>query len=128
MVPHRNASMTCCCWRCWADEMKASHLLLLSLQRHLPSYAPAVSFFSDYYKVDKRVLDLLEFCILREQVVQLNLLIVLDQEQIQRWRNEITLIISNLEKIKTYCEGDVKATMNVMLKISGMDMVDEVPF
>ena len=34
----------------------------------------------------------------------------------------------NLEKIKTYCEGDVKATMNVMLKISGMDMVDEVPF
>jgi hypothetical protein len=34
----------------------------------------------------------------------------------------------NIEKIKTYCEGDVKATMNVMLKISGMDMVDEVPF
>jgi len=34
----------------------------------------------------------------------------------------------NLEKIKTYCEGDVEATMNVMLKISGMDMVNEVPF
>jgi DNA polymerase elongation subunit (family B) len=34
----------------------------------------------------------------------------------------------NIEKIKTYCEGDVKATMNVMLRISGMSMVDEVPF
>ena len=34
----------------------------------------------------------------------------------------------NIEKIKTYCEGDVEATMNVMLKISGMDMVNEVPF
>jgi len=34
----------------------------------------------------------------------------------------------NLEKIKTYCEGDVKATMNVMLKISGMVMFDDVPF
>jgi DNA polymerase elongation subunit (family B) len=29
----------------------------------------------------------------------------------------------NLEKIKEYCEGDVKATMNVMLKISNMDIL-----
>jgi DNA polymerase elongation subunit (family B) len=34
----------------------------------------------------------------------------------------------NLEKIKTYCEGDVKATMNVMLKMSGLNMVFELPF
>lgn len=29
----------------------------------------------------------------------------------------------NLEKIKEYCEGDVKATMNVMLKISNMQTI-----
>jgi len=30
----------------------------------------------------------------------------------------------NIEKIKTYCEGDVKATMNVMLKISNLKIID----
>lgn len=30
----------------------------------------------------------------------------------------------NLEKIKEYCEGDVKATMNVMLKISQIKIID----
>lgn len=29
----------------------------------------------------------------------------------------------NLEKIKDYCEGDVKATMNVMLKMSNMEII-----
>ena len=29
----------------------------------------------------------------------------------------------NLEKIKEYCEGDVKATMNVMLKISNQNII-----
>jgi predicted PolB exonuclease-like 3'-5' exonuclease len=29
----------------------------------------------------------------------------------------------NLEKIKDYCEGDVEATMNVMLKISNMEII-----
>jgi len=28
-----------------------------------------------------------------------------------------------VEKIKTYCEGDVKATMNVMLKMSNMEII-----
>jgi len=32
----------------------------------------------------------------------------------------------NLKKIKKYCEGDVEATMNVMLKISNMNML--LPF
>mgnify|MGYP000344726117 CR=1 FL=1 len=30
----------------------------------------------------------------------------------------------NLEKIKDYCEGDVKATMNVMLRISNLNIID----
>lgn len=30
----------------------------------------------------------------------------------------------NLEKIKEYCEGDVKATMNVMLKISNLPTIE----
>jgi hypothetical protein len=31
----------------------------------------------------------------------------------------------NLEKIKEYCEGDVEATMNVMLKISGLGLLQK---
>jgi len=30
----------------------------------------------------------------------------------------------NLEKIKDYCEGDVKATMNIMLRISNLNIID----
>jgi len=35
-----------------------------------------------------------------------------------------------LEEIKEYCEGDVVATMNVMLKLAGMEIItkEEVPF
>lgn len=33
-----------------------------------------------------------------------------------------------LEKIKTYCEGDVEATMNVMLKVSDMPILETPPF
>lgn len=33
-----------------------------------------------------------------------------------------------LEKIKDYCEGDVEATMNVLLKIAGMQLVPSAPF
>jgi hypothetical protein len=35
-----------------------------------------------------------------------------------------------IEEIKQYCEGDVEATMNVMLKLSGMQIItkDEIPF
>jgi len=33
-----------------------------------------------------------------------------------------------LEEIKTYCEKDIKATANVLLKIAGMPIIDEIPF
>jgi len=33
-----------------------------------------------------------------------------------------------LEEIKEYCEKDIKATAEVMLKISGMPLLDEAPF
>lgn len=33
-----------------------------------------------------------------------------------------------LEEIKIYCEKDVKATAEVMLKISGMPLLNEAPF
>lgn len=39
-----------------------------------------------------------------------------DQVSQRYWNGE-------LEDIKTYCEGDVKATMNVMLKISSLDIL-----
>ena len=34
----------------------------------------------------------------------------------------------NLERIKNYCELDIKATANVMLKISYMSIIDDIPF
>lgn len=33
-----------------------------------------------------------------------------------------------LEEIKTYCEADVEATMNVMLKMSNLPIIEEAPF
>jgi predicted PolB exonuclease-like 3'-5' exonuclease len=33
-----------------------------------------------------------------------------------------------LNEIKTYCEKDVKATAEIMLKISGMPLLNEAPF
>jgi hypothetical protein len=30
----------------------------------------------------------------------------------------------NLEKIKNYCEGDVNATMNVMLRMSNLNIIE----
>lgn len=39
-----------------------------------------------------------------------------DQTSVEYWKG-------NLEKIKTYCEGDVLATMNVMLKISNLPIL-----
>ena len=33
-----------------------------------------------------------------------------------------------LDEIKTYCEKDIKATANVVLKIAGMSIIDEIPF
>ena len=33
-----------------------------------------------------------------------------------------------LEEIKTYCEKDVKATGDLMLRLSGIPIVDDVPF
>jgi hypothetical protein len=34
----------------------------------------------------------------------------------------------NLERIKDYCEMDIEATANIMLKISNMPIIDEAPF
>lgn len=34
----------------------------------------------------------------------------------------------NLERIKTYCEGDIKATANVLLKLSGHNIIGEPDF
>jgi hypothetical protein len=33
-----------------------------------------------------------------------------------------------LEEIKTYCEADVEATMNVMLRMSNLPIIEEAPF
>jgi predicted PolB exonuclease-like 3'-5' exonuclease len=33
-----------------------------------------------------------------------------------------------IEEIKSYCEKDIEASANLMLRLSGMDLIDEAPF